>query len=173
LTTALYLRREANGNIVQTGAEFAGRQEEKRAGKPIDFNGLFRGSASVASQAGAVQNRREPLLRDRFDRGAAQRGRSKAGNAYDRRLNDPAASLPGDDKGENVVDDLARRSYFVNANVLKASEDKTFPGAIVAKHDVNRWGQAISRPATRRTRTSARNRECPSARDLLRDLDGG
>src|SRR5207344_3098158 len=34
-------------------------------------------------------------------------------------------------------------AYFVSANVLKASEDKTFPGAIVASL-ASPWGQAIS-----------------------------
>src|SRR5205085_182951 len=33
--------------------------------------------------------------------------------------------------------------YYLNANVLKASEDKTFPGAIVASL-ASPWGQAIS-----------------------------
>jgi glucan 1,4-alpha-glucosidase len=33
--------------------------------------------------------------------------------------------------------------YYVNANVLKASEDKTFPGAIVASI-ASPWGQAVS-----------------------------
>src|SRR4029078_720370 len=34
-------------------------------------------------------------------------------------------------------------AYFLSANVLKASEDKTFPGAIVASL-ASPWGQAIS-----------------------------
>jgi glucan 1,4-alpha-glucosidase len=38
--------------------------------------------------------------------------------------------------------DLAR-TYYVSANVLKASEDKTFPGAIVASL-ASPWGQAVS-----------------------------
>ena len=53
----------------------------------------------------------------------------------------PAASkLPGI-KGKRV--DELHASYYVNANVLKASEDKTFPGAIVASM-TSPWGQAIS-----------------------------
>jgi glucoamylase len=35
------------------------------------------------------------------------------------------------------------RSYYLSANVLKASEDKTFPGAIVASL-ASPWGQAVS-----------------------------
>ena len=46
--------------------------------------------------------------------------------------------------------DLQRR-YYLSANVIKASEDKTFPGAIVASI-ASPWGQAVaagtSRPGT-------------------------
>ena len=35
------------------------------------------------------------------------------------------------------------RTYLLAANVLKASEDKTFPGAIVASI-ASPWGQAVS-----------------------------
>jgi GH15 family glucan-1,4-alpha-glucosidase len=56
------------------------------------------------------------------------------------RLNDPPKDLPGV-KGRRA--DELRGSYFVSANVLKASEDKTFPGAIVASM-TSPWGQAIS-----------------------------
>ena len=34
-------------------------------------------------------------------------------------------------------------AYYVSANVVKASEDKTFPGAIVASI-ASPWGQAVS-----------------------------
>ncbi|SHG56988.1 glucoamylase [Jatrophihabitans endophyticus] len=37
----------------------------------------------------------------------------------------------------------ALRSYWLSANVLKASEDKTFPGAVVASL-ASPWGQAVS-----------------------------
>ena len=41
----------------------------------------------------------------------------------------------------------AAKAYYVSANVVKASEDKTFPGAIVAGLS-SPWGQAVSaRPA--------------------------
>ena len=36
-----------------------------------------------------------------------------------------------------------RRTYYLDANVLKASEDKTFPGAVVASL-ASPWGQAIN-----------------------------
>jgi glucoamylase len=50
--------------------------------------------------------------------------------AYDKSL---AAPPPGGDRG----------AYHLSANVLKAGEDKTFPGAIVASL-ASPWGQAIS-----------------------------
>ena len=37
----------------------------------------------------------------------------------------------------------SRRTYYLSANVLKASEDKTFPGAIVAGL-ASPWGQAVA-----------------------------
>ena len=36
-----------------------------------------------------------------------------------------------------------RRTYYLDANVLKASEDKTFPGAVAASL-ASPWGQAIN-----------------------------
>ena len=57
---------------------------------------------------------------------------------YDAGLNPPpAAGLPAGRRAE-----LAR-SYYLSANVLKASEDKTFPGAVVAGL-ASPWGQAVS-----------------------------
>jgi GH15 family glucan-1,4-alpha-glucosidase len=64
----------------------------------------------------------------------------KGWDAYDEKLDDPPKKLPG--ITEKRAEDL-RDAYFVNANVLKASEDKTFPGAIVASM-TSPWGQAIS-----------------------------
>jgi glucoamylase len=49
--------------------------------------------------------------------------------AYDARLRRPPIS--------------ALRTYYLSANVLKASEDKTFPGAVVASL-ASPWGQAVS-----------------------------
>ena len=59
--------------------------------------------------------------------------------AYDRGLNPPATA-----RGLSASDrrDLAR-TYYLSANVLKASEDKTFPGAVVASL-ASPWGQAVS-----------------------------
>jgi glucoamylase len=58
-------------------------------------------------------------------------------NAYDRTLNRPPRSVPG--QSEATI----RKTYYLDANVLKASEDKTFPGAVVASL-ASPWGQAIN-----------------------------
>jgi glucoamylase len=58
-------------------------------------------------------------------------------NAYDRTLNRPPRSVPGQSA------QTVRTTYYLDANVLKASEDKTFPGAVVASL-ASPWGQAIN-----------------------------
>ena len=58
-------------------------------------------------------------------------------NAYDRTLSRPPRSVPG--QSEQTI----RKTYYLDANVLKASEDKTFPGAVVASL-ASPWGQAIN-----------------------------
>ena len=90
-----------------------------------------------ASQATAVQTAERALKRT-FDK--ARHDSDEGWDAYDRKLNDPPKKLPG--ITSKRADDL-RDAYFVNANVLKASEDKTFPGAIVASM-ASPWGQAVS-----------------------------
>ena len=61
-------------------------------------------------------------------------------NAYDATLTNPRV--------EKLVVSAAQRkqlkdAYYLSANVIKASEDKTFPGAIVASL-ASPWGQAVS-----------------------------
>jgi glucoamylase len=59
--------------------------------------------------------------------------------AYDAGLKRPPAHLPGEPASATAkLDD----HYYLSANVLKASEDKTFPGAIVASL-ASPWGQAV------------------------------
>jgi glucoamylase len=60
--------------------------------------------------------------------------------AYDRGLKHPAKSFAGL-TGSQVS--AAVKQYYLSANVVKASEDKTFPGAIVASL-ASPWGQAVS-----------------------------
>ena len=59
--------------------------------------------------------------------------------AYDAGLNRPPARFPGKTASESAsLDD----HYYLSANVLKASEDKTYPGAIVASL-ASPWGQSV------------------------------
>ena len=59
---------------------------------------------------------------------------------YDQRLRPPPTRFPGLTRAEA---DRLRSAYWLSANVLKASEDKTFPGAVVASL-ASPWGQAVS-----------------------------
>ena len=59
--------------------------------------------------------------------------------AYDDSLQPPPATLPGIKKKR--VNELGDE-YYLSANLVKAAEDKTFPGAIVASLAAP-WGQAI------------------------------
>jgi glucoamylase len=59
---------------------------------------------------------------------------------YDLTLRRPPLSYPGLSGAQAA--DIVRR-YYLSANVIKSSEDKTFPGAIVASL-ASPWGQAVS-----------------------------
>jgi glucoamylase len=59
---------------------------------------------------------------------------------YDRTLRTPSLHLPGLTPAQSWQ---AVKDYYVSANVVKASEDKTFPGAIVASL-TSPWGQSVS-----------------------------
>jgi len=60
--------------------------------------------------------------------------------SYDAGLNAPPSQFPGvpGDQWHQLVDE-----YYLSANVVKASEDKTFPGAVVASL-TSPWGQSVS-----------------------------
>jgi glucoamylase len=60
--------------------------------------------------------------------------------AYDSGLKASPSKLPGI-KNPRMKELVA--AYYLNANVIKASEDKTFPGAIIAGL-ASPWGQAVS-----------------------------
>jgi glucoamylase len=57
--------------------------------------------------------------------------------AYDRSLNRPPKSVTG------ISEQTIEKTYYLDANVLKASEDKTFGGAVVASL-ASPWGQAVN-----------------------------
>jgi glucan 1,4-alpha-glucosidase len=59
--------------------------------------------------------------------------------AYDATLRPPPRQFPGVPAGQAAA---VRERYYLSANVLKASEDKTFPGAIVASL-ASPWGQSV------------------------------
>ena len=61
-------------------------------------------------------------------------------SSYDARLKRPPSTITG--LTATQVTDLKRR-YYLSADVLKASEDKTFPGAIVASL-ASPWGQSVA-----------------------------
>jgi glucan 1,4-alpha-glucosidase len=60
--------------------------------------------------------------------------------AYDKGLRPPPTTFPGLSDADSA---RLRSAYWLSVNVLKASEDKTFPGAVVASI-ASPWGQAVS-----------------------------
>ncbi len=117
----------SNGNVVQTARAPLG-------GGSTTFT-LALGFGS--SQTDAVQTAQGslaagfPAARKTYEAGWA---------AYDETLKQPPAHFPGisNPRWKDLVAD-----YFLSANVVKASEDKTFSGAIVASL-ASPWGQAVS-----------------------------
>jgi glucoamylase len=103
-----------NGNVEQTARIDTGRG-------PVTLAlGFGRDAGSATAVAGA--SLRSPW--------AATAARYAAGwRQYDAGLKRPPAAF--------------RDAYYLSANVLKASEDKTFPGAVVASL-ASPWGQAVS-----------------------------
>ncbi len=79
----------------------------------------------------------ENSLRYRFAAIAAQYRRGW--KVYDAGLRRPAARYPGLTRRQAAT---LNRYYYLSANVLKASEDKTYPGAIVASL-ASPWGQSV------------------------------
>jgi glucoamylase len=107
----------ANGNVVGTARIASGQAFTLALGFGANQ------SQAVASAGGAFADG-FPAARKVYDQGWDQ---------YDAGLNPPPKSLKKD----------IRDAYYLAANVIKASEDKTFPGAIVASL-ASPWGQALS-----------------------------
>ena len=118
-----------NGNVVQVAQVDTGRRGRNR---DVTFALGF-----GATQAEAVGTAEASLQRD-FDH--VRRDYERGWQRYDRGLNEPPQSLPG--LSRSRVREL-RDEYYLSINVVKAAEDKTFPGAIVAGLS-SPWGQAIS-----------------------------
>ncbi|MGH3720474.1 MAG: glycoside hydrolase family 15 protein [Pseudonocardiaceae bacterium] len=94
----------------------------------LGFGRDQRGAISVADKAATT-----PFA-------ATVAGYTAGWRAYDARLRPPPTTLPGLD---HAAMDRMRSAYYLSANVVKASEDKTFRGAIVASL-ASPWGQAVS-----------------------------
>jgi glucan 1,4-alpha-glucosidase len=125
----------ANGNVVQVAQINLGNDNHGKAGGGAGKAVLALGFG--ATQAQAVSSA-EGSLGLKFEQILAS---YEAGwLAYDFRLRPPPFKLPGVTT-PRLLQLVA--AYYLNANVLKASEDKTFPGAIVAGL-ASPWGQAVS-----------------------------
>ena len=86
------------------------------------------GRTQAESTATAAASLRTPFSQ-------VERAYTDGWRAYDSSLARPPASLPG------IAPATVRSTYYLDADVLKASEDKTFPGAVVASL-ASPWGQA-------------------------------
>ncbi len=119
-----------DGNVVQTALIDA------RAGQPFT---LALGFAPVAQ--GAIDTARASAAQ-RFAVTLAQY--LNGWRAYDSGLRRPPRELPGYSAAENAA---MRDSYWLSANVIKAAEDKTYPGAFVAS-PTDPWGQSVPAMST-------------------------
>jgi glucan 1,4-alpha-glucosidase len=86
------------------------------------------------SLSGALSTARDSL-RQPF--GVVLHSYQRGWRSYDAGLNAPPGTVPG------LSARQVRAAYYLSANVLKASEDKSFPGAIAASL-ASPWGQAVS-----------------------------
>ena len=116
----------SNGNLVQTAQLDLGEE----AGITVALGFGTTQSDAVAAAAGS--------LRAGFD--GARQSFDAGWRAYDASLIKPPAQVAGVTGAQwrRLVD-----GYYLSANVVKASVDKTFPGAIVASL-ASPWGQAVS-----------------------------
>lgn len=113
----------ANGHIVAT--------EEVTPKLGANFTvalGFGRTQAQAVSTASAS-------LQSEFD--VVKRGYSDTWRNYDHSINPAPTAVSGIDST------TVHNTYLLDANVLKASEDKTYPGAIVASLS-SPWGQAVN-----------------------------
>jgi glucoamylase len=116
------------GNIVQVAEVKRNRHGDSDVTLALGFG---------ATQSEAVSTA-EASLRHDFDK--IRRDYEKDWARYDSKLIPPPSSLPGISRSR--MREL-RDAYYLSINVVKAAEDKTFPGAIVAGLS-SPWGQAVS-----------------------------
>ncbi|MGZ3622323.1 MAG: glucodextranase DOMON-like domain-containing protein [Ktedonobacteraceae bacterium] len=128
--TALYSE-ATKGNLVQTS-----QADISKGGKFTLALGFGTNQADAVSAA-------EASLATKFNK--LQKSFESGWNAYDNGLTAPIPDfkgVPGNQWNQNQWHQLVAE-YYLSANVVKASEDKTFPGAIVASLS-SPWGQAVS-----------------------------
>jgi glucan 1,4-alpha-glucosidase len=116
-----------DGNVAQV-AEIAPLSGSGKAVLSLGFGETQ--AAAVAAAEGSLAAKVQQV----------QKSYEAGWSAYDATLKPPAKKLPG--LSNSRVAELGHE-YYLSANVLKASEDKTFPGAIVAGL-ASPWGQAVS-----------------------------
>ncbi len=121
-------RAATDGNVVQTA------EINTTPGQPFSLALGFGPDARAASRA-AEGSATVPF-------GRTLAGYVNGWRQYDRTLRPPPASLRGLSPS---ADARMRAMYWLSANVLKADEDKTYPGAFVAS-PTDPWGQSV--PAT-------------------------
>src|SRR6266704_2618778 len=123
--TAIYSQ-ATNGNLVQT------------AQANISKGGMFTLALGFGTKQADAVSAAEGSLATLFSQ--LQKRYEAGWNAYDNGLIAPPTNFKGV-PGNKWLQLVAE--YYLSANVVKASEDKTFPGAIVASLS-SPWGQAIS-----------------------------
>jgi glucoamylase len=117
----------ATGNVVQVAQLALG----PGAGKAVLALGFADSQAGAVAAAEGSLAAKVQQVQKSYEAGWA---------AYDASLKPPPKQLSG--LSNSRVTEL-RREYYLSANIVKASEDKTFPGAIVAGL-ASPWGQAVS-----------------------------
>src|SRR5437016_195207 len=115
-----------NGNLVQT------------AQANISKGGMFTLALGFGASQAASVSASEGSLATLFSQ--LQKSYEAGWNAYDAGLTAPPTNFKGV-PGNKWLQLVAE--YYLSANVVKASEDKSFPGAIVASLS-SPWGQAVS-----------------------------
>jgi glucan 1,4-alpha-glucosidase len=113
------------GNVEQT----VGVQRD-RDGRTVLALGFGTTQAAAVATAKATVSSSQARLTANYLAGWAR---------YDAGLKFPVLTTPGLTGSQRAA---AIRNYYQSANVVKASEDKTYPGAIVAGLDAP-WGQSI------------------------------
>ncbi len=119
-----------NGNVVQVARV---NLSPSAAGAGAATLALGFGATQTAAVAGAEASLGAKLTK-------IEQSFQAGWKAYDAGLKPPPKKLLG--LSNSRVAELGRE-YYLSANIVKASEDKTFPGAIVAGL-ASPWGQAVS-----------------------------